>query len=38
MKIDSTKESLNGVKNGDATSVAIMVAPSGKNRLRGSEI
>ncbi len=29
-KIDSTRVSLNGVRNGDATWVAIMLVPSGR--------
>jgi hypothetical protein len=38
IKIANTRVSLKGVRKGDATSVAIMVAPSGKNARRGSEI
>ena len=30
------KASLNGVRNGEATSVAIMVLPSGRRSMRGS--
>jgi hypothetical protein len=37
IKIAITNVSLKGVRKGDATSVAIIVAPSGRNALRGSE-
>ena len=35
-KIDKTNVSLNGVRNGDATSVAIILVPSGICRNNGS--
>ena len=35
-KIASTRVSLNGARKGDATSVAIMVVPSGMWRSKGS--
>ena len=33
----STSDSLNGVKNGDVTSVAIIDDPSGRSDLSGSD-
>ena len=37
MKMASTRLSLKGVKNGEATPVAIIVEPSGINSLSGAE-
>ncbi len=34
---DSTSVSLNGVKNGEATSVAIMLEPTGSRERSGSD-
>jgi hypothetical protein len=36
-KIAVNRVSLNGVRKGEATSVAIMLAPSGSRARRGSE-
>jgi len=37
INIAATRVSLKGVRKGDATSVAIMLAPGGSNSLKGSD-